>query len=191
MQRLGTSCFAIVFDFDQTLCSTKSGAAPVVGRHVLQPELQSLLPRQQAESDSSHEVTGGGERPKCCVATRNSHGRAIEDFLIASGVAVVRSGAGREAQSGAQGQQEDGAMPVHCVNAQGRTKADVALELLAEAPEHGVVVLVDDDLRELVPSPSDIRSIQQPVRFKLGGRLVLSACLNAETARPGRKRSQI
>ena len=156
VQRLGTSCLAIVFDFDQTLCSTKSGAAPVVGRHVLQPELQSLLPRQQAESDSSNEVTGGRARPKCCVATRNSHGRAIEDFLIASGVAVARSGAGREAQSGAQGQREGGAMSVHCVNAQGRTKADVALDLLAEAPEHGVVVLVDDDLRELVPTPSDI-----------------------------------
>ena len=153
VQRLGARCFAIVFDFDQTLCSTKSGAAPVVGRHVLQPELQSLLPQQQAGSnstDAGHEVAGGATRPKCCVATRNSHGREIEDFLIASGVAVVRTRAGRETQIGTQGQREDRMMPVHCVNAQGRTKADVALQLLAEAPEHGVVVLVDDDLRELV-----------------------------------------
>lgn len=41
-------------------------------------------------------------------------------------------------------------MPVHCVNAQGRTKADVALQLLAEAPAKSFVVMVDDDLRELV-----------------------------------------
>ena len=43
-----------------------------------------------------------------------------------------------------------GGMLVHCVNAQGRTKADVALQLLAEAPAKSVVVMVDDDLRELV-----------------------------------------
>jgi hypothetical protein len=57
-------------------------------------------------------------------------------------------------------------MPVHCVNAEGRSKADVALQLLAEGSssasggdasssssssgDDSVVVMVDDDLRELV-----------------------------------------
>ena len=157
VQRLGTTCFAIVFDFDQTLCSTKSGAAPVVGRHLLQPELQSLLPRQQSLLDSNVselDATGEELQPRCCVATRNCHGRDIEEFLIANGVAVVRANAefAGDGQCGdTRGNRPSATgMPVHCVNAQGRTKSDVALQLLAEAPACGVVVMIDDDLRELV-----------------------------------------
>lgn len=156
-QRLGAKCFAIVFDFDQTLCSTKSGAAPVVGRHTLQAELQTLLPQQQGlPNDDGVEEEGSArvQRPKCCVATRNSHGRDIESFLIASGVAVVCTNANCTEdmqRDGNAGEHVTAAgMLVHCVNAQGRTKADVALQLLAEAPEDGVVILIDDDLRELV-----------------------------------------
>ncbi len=145
-----------MFDFDQTLCSTKSGAAPVVGRHLLQAELQHLLPRQQTLDTNDLELDTTGEEPRlrCCVATRNSHGEDIEHFLIAHGVAVVRTNAsgtadGRRADTRGDRPIADG-MPVHCVNAQGRSKADVALQLLSEAPQDGVVVMVDDDLRELV-----------------------------------------
>ena len=157
VQRLGASCYAIAFDFDQTLCSTKSGAAPVVGRHAIQPELQTLLPQQQ-DSSGGDDVARGGlaedQRPRCCVATRNSHGRDIEDFLIASGVAVLRATANYTGDTQSDGDTEQqvtaAQMPVHCVNAQGRTKADVVLQLVAEAPKDGVVVMIDDDLRELV-----------------------------------------
>ena len=124
MRRLGRRCHALVFDWDQTLCTTKSGNAPVVGRHKLQPDLATLLPAVDGKAEGS--VVEGS--PRCCVATRNANGDAIEAFLLAAGVA----------------------MPVNCVNAQQRTKADVALEQLAMAPRDGVVVLVDDDLRELV-----------------------------------------
>ena len=134
VRRLGPACCGIVFDWDRTLCTTKAGAAPLVGKHSLQPELATLL-EQACAGDSA--VTGA---PPCCVATRNSHGAQIEAFLAAKGIEGV---------------------PVHCVNAQGRTKADVAMEVLAaNAASHpegsavaaavgAVVLLVDDDLREL------------------------------------------
>ena len=157
VQRLGASCFAIVFDWDQTLCSTKSGAAPVVGRHTLQPELQTLLPQQQIVSDRKETEKArlvGDHLPFCCVATRNSHGRDIENFLSASGVTVDNANAScaddRQSEDTSSARTVGSGMPVHCVNAQGRTKADVALQLLAEAPANTFVVMVDDDLRELV-----------------------------------------
>ena len=115
-------------------------------------------------------------QPYCCVATRNSHGADIEHFLLAAGVAVARTHSSTDADENENEEEEEeeeeeesnGAvapMPVHCVNAEGRSKADVALQLLAEGSssasggdassssssgDDSVVVMVDDDLRELV-----------------------------------------
>ena len=146
VRRLGASCHALVFDWDQTLCSTKSGAAPVIGRHKLQPELQTLLPSSSSSAADGADVVPLPSPLRCCVATRNSHGPDIEAFLSNAGVAVkvrVKSG-------GVATDDVTAGMPVRCVNAEGRTKADVALEMLEGAPEGAVVVMVDDDLRELV-----------------------------------------
>lgn len=98
---------------------------------------------------------------KCCVATRNSHGLDIEAFLSAAGVSVkTRVTSGSETAEVVC----DGMMPVHCVNAEGRTKAEVALEMLEGAPERTVVVMVDDDLRELVMDEKVYASAGEPVR---------------------------
>ena len=59
----------MIFDWDRTLCTTKSGAMPVVGKHSLEPELATLL--------------GAEDGPPVCVATRNSHGAEISLFLAA------------------------------------------------------------------------------------------------------------
>jgi len=63
----------IAIDFDQTLCDTKYGNAPVVGRHTLDPELVGMF-QLVAEVH---------------VVTRNGHHDAITAFLEANGVTVT------------------------------------------------------------------------------------------------------
>lgn len=63
----------IAIDFDRTLCNTKSGNAPIIGKHVIDTELLSLL---QVYGDI------------CEVVTRNPHKEEILAFLAANGVAA-------------------------------------------------------------------------------------------------------
>lgn len=60
----------VALDFDRTLATTKSGCAPVVGKHMLDPELLSLLCIF---------------RGSCAVVTRNPHSVEISAFLAAHG----------------------------------------------------------------------------------------------------------
>ena len=60
----------IALDFDRTLANTKSGGAPVVGKHLIDEELLVLLWRYSG---------------RCELVTRNGHTGAIRAFLNASG----------------------------------------------------------------------------------------------------------
>ena len=60
----------IALDFDRTLANTKSGGAPVVGKHLIDEELLVLLWRYSG---------------RCELVTRNGHTDAIRAFLNASG----------------------------------------------------------------------------------------------------------
>ena len=126
------------------------GAGAGVGRAACHGARRAVLAAVGGEQQARDAQAGGKAAaaegsPRCCVATRNANGDAIQAFLLAAGVA----------------------MPVNCVNAQQRTKADVALEQLAAAPRDGVVVLVDDDLRELV---MDERLASSPCAHRRLGR---------------------
>jgi hypothetical protein len=61
----------LAFDWDQTLCSTKSGNAPIVGVHTLDPELGALL--QTAEAGLAAVVTKSGAVEKI-LAFLAAHG---------------------------------------------------------------------------------------------------------------------
>jgi hypothetical protein len=58
----------IAFDFDRTLASTKSGAMPVIGKHVADVDLVSLMWKYP-----------------CVVVTRNQNKSAIAHFLAEQG----------------------------------------------------------------------------------------------------------
>jgi hypothetical protein len=60
----------IALDFDRTLCTTRSGGAPIVGKHALDDELGAILWRYPA---------------LCEVVTRNGNTEAIRAFLAANG----------------------------------------------------------------------------------------------------------
>merc|ERR1712039_15783 len=64
----------IFLDFDQTLCSTKNGGAPRIGKHTLDPDLQEVLTRFQHSTE---------------IVTRNSCRADIEKFLQDCSVPVV------------------------------------------------------------------------------------------------------
>ena len=60
----------IAIDFDRTLCNTRSGGAPIIGKHQPDEELLSLLWRHAG---------------LCEIVTRNAHVQAIRAFLDAHG----------------------------------------------------------------------------------------------------------
>ena len=65
MRRSASRRWVVFLDWDRTFCTTKSGAAPVRGRHAADEALLALA--------RSH--------PRVVVVTRNSHVAEIEHFL--------------------------------------------------------------------------------------------------------------
>jgi hypothetical protein len=107
----------LFLDFDQTLCNSKSGYAPVIGKHSLNPHLADmLLARAPASADCEGQggKKGGGRAPesgggRACgekgmrsqVVTRNSNRDALVAFLQSRGFAAFSSsGVGGQAGEG-------------------------------------------------------------------------------------------
>ena len=65
---------AVFLDFDRTLCTTKSGANPMRGRHVADPDLLAVA----------------ASRPETHVVTRNSHVDDVAAWMRANGVREPR-----------------------------------------------------------------------------------------------------
>jgi hypothetical protein len=107
----------LFLDFDQTLCNSKSGYAPVIGKHSLNPHLADmLLARAPASADGEGQggKKEGGRAPesgggRACgekgmrsqVVTRNSNRDALVAFLRSRGFAAFSSsGVGGQAGEG-------------------------------------------------------------------------------------------
>jgi hypothetical protein len=60
----------LFLDFDRTICTTKKGSSPLVGRHSIDEGLLVCLTHH----------------PNVHIVTRNQHGDAIRQFLTARGV---------------------------------------------------------------------------------------------------------
>ena len=75
----------VFLDFDRTLCSTKSGGSPLIGKHSVDPELLSV-----AALYPTH------------LVTRNSHAEQIGVFLEARGVLLAGLHVARKGKSKAE-----------------------------------------------------------------------------------------
>ena len=134
----GVQALPVFLDFDRTLCSTKAGRSPLLGRHTLDADLASLA--------AVHPTT---------IVTRNPHREAIEAFLAERGVPIcgvrvvpsklskaeVMAQLLREGGGGGQGGR-----PVEVATPPERS----ASALPSSAPPGAVhAVFIDDDVREL------------------------------------------
>lgn len=130
----------IAVDFDRTLCNTRSGGRPEVGKHLIDDELLALLWRYVGQ---------------CEIVTRNQHTDAIRIFLDAHGappacelpIRTVHRGQSKAdyVLAGLDGegpQMDNDALPTRVHGA-----VDVCLELEDTLPP--AVLMVDDSVAEL------------------------------------------
>uniref|UniRef100_A0A6U6A6G1 Uncharacterized protein n=2 Tax=Guillardia theta TaxID=55529 RepID=A0A6U6A6G1_GUITH len=122
----------LFLDFDQTLCSSKSGFPPVPGKHRLQEDVAELLRcAQRAGENEQGEGGGGWERSlRVSIVSRNPHKKEIMEML-------QRRGIGDRVE-------------VCCVKVERTTKVGKIADDMRGEERGAVAVYADDDVRELI-----------------------------------------
>ena len=161
----------LFLDFDQTLCNSKSGYAPVMGKHSLNPHLADLLLNR-----ASRAWLPGTRGMRAQVVTRNSNVDAIVSFLAAKGFAAASPAAPPSRGAAIEGAVPPGGrgaaeIEVRCVKLERVSKADVVAAALAEplSPGLGAVERVELGGGAGGERVLERRGVERPKEMRSGG----------------------